>query len=243
MTGGAMIRSLLALVALAGPAAAAGTFTPPEGCQGFMTVQLKSCAVGNYYRCSADAPGDSRSTYFDSEGPYFTSRIDAETRWMESYDHFADEWDYLDADAVDHASFSALLATGRDDFDFTTTSEDGETRRYVGWDRLTGERVRIDSVPLERTDFDVTAYDASGAPIWRRTGTQYIHRDWRLFLADRERFENAQGDVAETDDGPIEFALPGEPGFMATRPRYGCDMMMTRANLPLPLTTAFQGRP
>ena len=215
------------VLVLAGPAQAAGPFTPPAGCEGFMTVQLKNCTVGNYFRCDADAPGDSWSTYFDGEGPYFTSKIDSETRWLQSYDHFADEWDYLDDNAAEHASFTALVETGRDDFDFTTTSEAGETRRYVGWDRLTGTSVRIDGVPLERTEFDVNAYDAEGNWLWRRTGRQLISREWRLFLADTETFENASGEVFESSDSPIEFALPGEKGFMATRPEYGCDMMMT----------------
>ena len=237
-------RAATALALAAGlglPAGAAGVFTPPEGCQGFMTVQLKSCTVGNYYRCAADPAGDSRSTYFDGEGPYFTSRIDRETRWVESFDHVSGERDVLDERSADHASFSTLLATGRDDFDFGTVTDAGQSRRYVGWDRLTGEVVRIDSVPLERTEFDVISYDAAGQPVWRRTGEQYIHRDWRLFLAGRETFENAAGEIVPTDDTPMDFALPGEPGFMTTEPRYGCDMLMTAA--PRPLTFAFQGRP
>ncbi len=232
MTGAAMrigaFSLLLALLTAApAPPALAGAFTPPAGCEGFMTVQLKNCTVGNYYRCSADPAGDSRSTYFDGEGPYFTSRIDAETRWMESYDHIADEWDYLEPEAADHASFTQLLATGRDDFDFSTTSEHGETRRYVGYDRLTGESVRIDGIALERTEFDVTAYDEAGTPLWRRSGRQFIHRDWRLFLADTETFETAAGEVFEAEDTPVDFALPGERGFMTTDPMYGCTMMMT----------------
>lgn len=228
---------------LALPADAAGPFTPPPGCEGFMTVQLMNCTVGNYYRCANDPPGDSWSTYFDGEGPYFTSRIDSETRWMQSYDHIADEWDSLDAVAADHASFTTLLATGRDAFDFSTTSDRGETRRYVGHDRLTGERLRIDGVTLERTEFDVSAYDTQGNRLWRRTGGQFIHRDWRLFLADTETFENAAGEIFETTDTPVNFALPGEPGFLATEPQYGCDMMMTTAPGAPIHTAAFQGRP
>lgn len=225
------------------PTHAAGAFTPPSGCEGFMTVQLNNCTVGNYFRCAGDPPGDSWSTYFDGEGPYFTSRIDSETRWLQSYDHIADEWDSLDEAAADHASFTTLLATGRDAFDFSTTSDRGETRRFVGHDRLTGERLRIDGVPLERTEFDVSAYDDQGNWLWRRTGRQFIHREWRLFLADTETFENAAGEIFETVDTPIDFALPGEAGFMTTEPDYGCDMMMTSAP-PAPIhSIAFQGRP
>jgi len=245
----AVIRTALAGVLTLGLAPvvqAAGPFTPPAGCEGYMTVQLKSCSVGNYFRCASDAPGDQWSTYFDDHGPLFTSRIDAETRWMQSYDHVIDEWDALNEKAADHASFTTLLETGRDDFDFTTTSEHGETRRYMGWDRLTGEILRIDGIALERTEFDVTAYDADGAPLWHRTGRQFIHREWRIFLADTETFESVEGEVIEVADTPIDFAFPGEPGFMTTRPDYGCDMMMTKAGPAQARTIqtiAFQGRP
>ena len=121
----------------AGMAQAASLYTPPSACEGFLTVQLKSCQVANYYRCAGDAPGDTSVTYSDVGGPFYSSRIDRETRWMESFDHDDGTSDYLDAKATDHASLTTLLDSGRDDFDFTTTSNLGETRRYVGFDRLT----------------------------------------------------------------------------------------------------------
>ena len=65
------------------PAQAAG-FTPPEGCTGWMTVQSKSCRVSNYYKCSADAPGDQWRADFDQEGVYFLSQINAEAEWISS---------------------------------------------------------------------------------------------------------------------------------------------------------------
>ena len=57
--------------------------------------------------------------------------------------------------------------------------------------------MRIDGIALERTEFDVTAYDEAGTPLWRRSGRQFIHRDWRLFLADTETFETAAFTAAE----------------------------------------------
>lgn len=46
---------ITAMTLLAGPALA-GEFTPPEGCEGWLTVQHRSCQVANHYNCAADGP-------------------------------------------------------------------------------------------------------------------------------------------------------------------------------------------
>lgn len=66
--------------------ALAGSFTPPEGCTTFLTVQSRGCYVANYYRCEADTPGDQWRADFDQQGPFYLSRINSETQWVESYD-------------------------------------------------------------------------------------------------------------------------------------------------------------
>ncbi|WP_343080332.1 hypothetical protein [Ostreiculturibacter nitratireducens] len=220
--------SVAALVlAPALPASAAEQFAPPTGCEGYLTVQLKSCQVANYYRCQQDNPGDQWTTYFDSEGPFYTSMIDAETRWVRSFDHFDGSWEFLDEESPDHASFSALLDTGRDDYDFSTTTDYGETRHFKGFDELTGGTVKIDGVTLERTTFQMTASNAEGEFLHSREGNQLISREWRVFFADTEHFENAFGDKVDSVDTPVEFVFPGDKGFFSTKPQYGCDMMMT----------------
>lgn len=220
--------SALAAAAFLGavaPAAAAGTFQVPQGCTAYATAQLRSCQVSQHYRCPAEAPGDQWAVYMDSEGPHYISRIDSETRWIDSIDLETGERDRIATEA-DPASFSTLLATGRDDFDFTTRSDSGEVRRYVGHDRLTGASLAIDGVALERTEFDLTAYDAAGEMVWHRWGRQFIQRDWRIFYADTEEFENAFGDRDSVISTPVTFALPGETGFLSEDPEFDCDQMM-----------------
>lgn len=212
----------------AGGAVAAGKFKAPEGCTVYQTVQMHNCQVSQHYRCDGDAAGDQWSVFFGGEGPFYMSRIDRETRWIDSYDLMMGERDRL-LEETDPASFSTLIETGRDSYDFTTKSDSGEIRRYRGYDELTGETVVIDGVTLERTRFDLTAEGADGAVVWRRQGQQLIQRDWRIFFADRETFENAEGDRSEVADTPVTFAGPGEPGFLSTRPDYDCDAMMTEA--------------
>jgi hypothetical protein len=212
------------------PALAAGKFAAPKGCTVYQTVQMHNCQVSHLYRCDGDGAGDQWSVYLDGDGPFYMSQIDSETRWLDSYDLTSGERDQIQEE-TDPASFSTLLETGRDTYDFTTKSSSGELRRYKGFDELTGEKVVIDGVTLERTRFDLTATDPDGKMIWHRTGQQLIQRDWRLFFADRESFENGFGDKSDVRDTPVTFAGPGEPGFLAAKPEYDCDAMMTRLEI------------
>lgn len=217
-----------ALAALiAGPVAAAGKFAAPAGCEVFATVQMRSCQVSQHYRCAGDPAGEQWALYLDGEGPFYLSRIDAETRWLQSFDLTSGEADKLISEA-DPASFSGLLASGRDEYDFKTESSTGEIRRYTGHDELTGETVTIDGVTLERTRFDLTATAEDGSVIWHRTGDQFVQRDWRLFWADREAFENGAGDTETVVDTPMQIAQPGQKGYLAATPIYDCGDMLTQ---------------
>ncbi len=225
-----MVRSVFLLglataVSVAGTAAcAADPFRVPDGCTAYVTVQQRNCQVSQHYSCTSDPRGYQWMTYLDGQGPYFSSLIDTETRWISSIDLFTGETDEIGAE-TDPASFTVLLQTGRDDFDFTTHSSTGEERRYKGFDQLTGAKVTIDGVPLERTRFEVTAYAGDGTQLWRRAGQQLIHREWRLFYSDREEFTNSAGDRENRIDTPVEFDFPGDEGFLATEPKFDCDVV------------------
>ena len=219
----------LALLAAAGPALAADPlFKAPAGCKVYATAQLRACQISHHYRCAGDAPGDQWVALLDGQGAHFLSKIDAETRWVESVDLDTGETDRLNAE-TDPASFTTLIQSGRDDFDFTTVSTAGEERRFKGFDQLTGEKVTIDGVVLERTRFSLTAYDATGAEAWSRNGNQFIQRDWRIFFSDSEDFRNAAGDEVQTVDTPVTFAFPGDKGFLSMTPDYDCDVLTADA--------------
>ncbi|MFZ1726039.1 MAG: hypothetical protein WBO29_09215 [Albidovulum sp.] len=225
-----MIGTIL-MAWIAWPAFAGGKFAPPEGCKVYVTVQMRSCQVSQHYRCGAEPEGHQWAVYSDGEGPYFMSQTDVESRWVDSIDLFIGERDRLISES-DPASFTTLISGGRDDFDFKTESDRGEVRRYVGHDVLTGEKVTIDGVELERTKFDLTAMAEDGTMIWRRQGQQLINRDWRLFFGDREIFENSDGEQSENVDTPVQFAAPGEPGYLDNTPAYDCDVVTAQA-MPL----------
>lgn len=222
----AALAGIAAILTFSAMPAQATTFTPPEGCKLEVTIQNRGCTVSQHYRCSGDASGDQRVTIYTPDGAVYQSRIDRETRWMESTNLRNGIHDELEPQAEDHASFSTLLRTGRDDFDFWTRANDGQRLHHVGHDVLPGERVSIDGVPLEITQFELTTYNESGDVLIQRKGQQFISRAHGRFYGGIEQAEDWTGTVEQVNDSPVTFAFPGHPGFGATRPEYDCDLQM-----------------
>jgi hypothetical protein len=205
---------------------AAGTFTPPEGCTTWMTVQARACRVSQYYKCTADAPGDQWRADFDQEGMFFVSRIDAEAQWVESYDLNPTVKQTLDAKPEDPASFSDLLG-GVDTFAFNLSKDDGRQSRVRGFDRLTGKSVVIDGVTLQQTEFEFEEQDADGNVLRRSKGNEYVHPEWRTFFAGPSQWDGGNGEYLPIDGSPVQFVFPDEPGFAATEPLYECDAVLS----------------
>ncbi len=215
----------LALVALAvptGPALAQG-FEPPPGCEGVLTVQMRGCMLTNHFVCEGDPEGVRRHITFREGGASGASVVDREYQWLETYG--AERREVLGEDVPDPASLTELFATGVDTFDFPLVDSSGpeeRTFRVIGVDELQGEQVEIDGEPLERTRFAMKRLDEEGTEIYSVTGEQYVSRDRRLFFAGTETLEIG-GRTVEGDNTPVRFIEPGEPGFMAEEPLYGCN--------------------
>ena len=219
---------ILALLAALARPSIAGTWTQPEGCEVYVTVQSKACRVSHHYTCSMDAPGDQWRVDMDQEGTFFFSRIDREGQWVES---IGETRQTLDPSPADAASISGLLAQGIDTADFFVTTEDGTSSRYSGFDRLTGTEVVIDGVTLLQTEIDFTEYTADGTVLGRARGNEYIHPDWRTFFAGPGERDLGDGQWLPIDGSPVDFIFPGEPGFLSTQPIYDCDVLS--ASLPV----------
>ena len=237
-----MLSRLVLPLLLLAPPGLAGTFTPPESCTATLTVQGRGCFVSNYYTCTKDAPGDQWRADFDQEGMFYLSRIDSETQWVESYDLNPKVKQLLDPNPADPASFSTLLATGRDDFDFSLTKENGEHTNVKGYDSLTGETVIIDGVTLKRTYYEYVETDDAGNVLRQSHGNEYISEEWRTFYSGTsEWFDGTEW--LPLDGSPVQFFLPGEKGFGATQPLYECDAVMSEAVPPAPLLLPATYRP
>ncbi len=225
-----MKRALIVILTLAAAPAAAGSFTPPEGCETFLTVQSRGCRVSNHYRCAADQPGDQWRADFDQEGVFFLSRIDREAQWVESFELNPRLRQTLDPGAADPASFTALLDSGRDDFDFRLSKDDGQRSHVTGHDTLTGKSFTIDGVALKQTAFEFTEVDEQGNILRQSRGNEYIHPEWRLFFSGPSEWFDGT-DWLPVDGSPVQFIQPGEPGFEATQPIFECGALMSQGPL------------
>jgi len=225
----ALLLALAALTPL--PALAATPWAAPEGCEVFMTVQSKQCRVSNHYRCAADAPGDQWRADFDQEGIFFQSRINSEAEWVESYEFDPPVKQILLPGAMDPGSFSDLINTGRDDFIFGLSTDNGETTDVRGYDSLTGKSVVIDGITLRETEYSFEETDQSGAVLRQSRGNEYINPDWRLFFSGPSEWWDGT-DWLPSDGRPVAFIFPGEPGFAATDPLFDCDPVLSLSPTP-----------
>lgn len=224
------MRALVLLALMAAGPAAAGSFTPPQGCTTFLTVQSKGCRVSNHYTCEGDAAGDKWRADFDQEGMFFLSRTNAEGEWVESYEPAEGSKQVLVPGAADPASFSELLSRGRDDYRFQLSTNDAAPTEVTGHDALTGRKVVIDGESLQETEFEYAETGADGAPLRRSYGNEYISAKWRLFFAGPSQWDGGQG-FLPIDGSPMKFSEAGEPGFASTQPIFDCDAVMS--SLPL----------
>lgn len=232
------MKPVLPALLLAGAAALPGLpalaqspkFTPPPGCEAWLTVQMKSCLVSHYFTCADDPEGHRWGATLTEDGPVVLSWLDAEYQWLKTVLLFNGVTETLRQPSDDPASLSELLETGLDSFDFETVTSgavEGRVHRYQGFDKLTGETVEIDGEPLLVTEFAVTEY-VGGDVIYTREGNQFVSERFGLFLGGQETESNGER-TAETDRTPVQFIEPGEPGFLDARPIFDCGAILSRA--------------
>lgn len=223
------MRTAFALICLALPAHAQegpATFSLPAGCDAYLTVQSENCEVEHHFTCSADPTGHQRRVSLDEQGMNYLGMIDAEAQWVDSYYPLSNFREVLQPSPSDPASFSELMATKADQFDFFTFAEGYGATRYVGQDTLTGRTVEIDGVTLEETAYSIVAYGSAGQELYSAQGNEFISRDWRMFLSGTGAVTNETG-TFEQSKRPVEFIFPGEVGFLSSRPKHGCGVALS----------------
>lgn len=215
---------IFALILLAGPAVAQDNFSLPAGCTGYVTVQKRGCVVSHLFTCQSDPAGYQRRVDMTEAGLTYLGTTDAETNWIESTHIAAGYTETLVPGATDPASFTELLASGRDTWDFKIAANDGYSTRNVGSDKIFDPNIVIDGVALQMTAFIIRVSDpVTGAELWRGVGHEYIHPDWRTFLSGI-RTVTTPSDTYDIDNSPVEFSFPGEAGFLSSKPRYDCSV-------------------
>jgi len=225
----AAIGCVVALTSPAGAQSADRLFQVPEGCSAFLTVQSRSCTVSHHWTCEGDPEGTHWRVVMDGDGPFYLSFTDAEFRWLRNWDLRGDVAGTLVEPEEDPASMTELFETGSDSMVFSVihSGPGGSAQRnYTGFDRLTGEEVIVDGRTLLVTEF-AYQYDTPQG-VRSTSGNQFVHRDWRLFFGGLETTELVEtGENAEGNYSPMEFAEPGEEGFLSTQPIYDCGDIMS----------------
>jgi len=214
-----------------GPASAQDSqrlFQVPEGCTPYLTVQSRSCLVSHHWTCEVDPEGTHWRATLDQDGAFYLSFTDAEFRWLRSWSLRGGGTDTLIEPEQDPASLTELLATGSDSMVFSIREENSLgtfQRDYTGFDSLTGETVVVDGRELMVTQF---AYEYATPEGPRQTeGNQFVHEGWRLFFGGLETVTLPNGETFEANYSPMEFAEPGENGFLTMQPLYDCGDMMS----------------
>jgi len=221
----------------------AGSFTPPKGCTAFLTVQMKSCSVEHHWTCEGDPAGVQWVLSIDGDGPSYLQQIDEEFRWLQSFPQRSDVSRVLIQPEPDANSMTELLEQRRDDFDFKQSVMRGgkpyAVEHVTGYDRLNGTRVMIDGEKLLVTEFMIEVSSSVDGSVVRTTGNQFVSARFRLFFQGRET-EISDGVTYNYDDTPVLFIEPGEAGFMADKPEFGCDEMMSRLEMPMAIEKEIQ---
>lgn len=205
-------------------AAQAQSFTPPAGCETYLTVQMKSCQVEHHYTCEGSS--DRWREVYTADGVYFQSRIDAEAQWLSSMDLPEGAETVTLTPLRDAISVSNLLETGVDAFDFEQRLPDGTVERVVGEDRIVERNVLVAGERLHRTVFEVTYLRPDGTEIGHFSGAEYVSDVHHRFFAGRGTGQ-FDGATDSYDHRPMAFVYPGQPGFGRLEPMFDCGVMMS----------------
>lgn len=211
---------ITAMTLLAGPALA-GEFTPPEGCEGWLTVQHRSCQVANYYSCAADGPDIYWRVLIWENDETFLTKTNNEFELLEHYD-LPYPIPTIQETAEDPSSISNLLETSEDRKVFTLLRPDGTRVSYNSREWLTGEEKVVDGVRLLETEYEGELSDSLGSVFVHETGKNHLNTEWRILFNGAFRISYIDGTREVYNLDPVEFILPGEFGFFSDVPKYDC---------------------
>lgn len=229
-TGMTKILTLSTLIAsgLAAPAWTQDRAAPGillDGCAPVLTVHKNSCVVETLYTCEgrADyntillhdgADGDSSVEGYTDDGLLvFTGPLDG-TYWFEL------------VETQDGLDLSTLLGDGVDTFEqsltFNLPGLDSQPAIFKGTMFTIGETAEIDGLTFEigRSDYSFVVGETEDTEV-RHINTVYFHPDYPFVLTGTVESRTADTTSVQ-DQTPQRIVLPGQAGFGARQPLFGC---------------------
>lgn len=205
----------------AAPVCAQESFAPPAGCEVIVTAQLANCTVEHLMHCAGDPDGQVTRATMYIDGTVSVAVYDDDGQFVSATNANAGGLYTMRDVQVDPSSLSRLLESGTDDYDEIVDDGDGAFVRYVGQQILTDSAVEIDGVLLDVVRHDFTVFDQNDVLLETVYQSVFLSREWRTAFAGFGQKTTADGEYP-IDMTPVEFSLPGEPGYLAAVPTAGC---------------------
>ena len=190
----------------------------PQGCTGFLTIQLENCSVLNHWRCERDPSGRYSVTKIDSDQTEIQQQVLEGLSLLEMTVVQHDQ--RITVDQIDLEEYHELLEKGADTYASVLRYDDsGYHIALQGQNELTGKTVVIDGVDLLEVK-STSEFTHPSGQITRKTVMQYIMPSGPLWVPDRIMETGPDNVIAHL--GPVDFVWPGQDGFMTRVPRFNC---------------------
>jgi len=216
-----MMRLAVMGIAMLAPqvAAAADLFVRPASCVRIATSQYDICEVWNLFRCTGAGLQPYRAEDVDEEGVLAVATLDADYNLVEGVDQGVDSSVTM---TVEGSTFAEVIATEKGSNEMVGELRLLGMRRPIygaGTTVYEGETVEWAGVVFHRIKAD--AYIDMPPPMGRMTGGGSVFYNADLDLAVDE-IVWTQGMGNDTRKQLKALALPGQLGFGAEMPSFGC---------------------
>lgn len=215
---------LLAFAAL--PSFAAAEFQIPESCEPLVAVQQQGCSLSKVWSCDE---GDNKGNYWVSEiSSYAVGETDAAIQQLDQdgrvLRHIRTSQDLEEEPILawsDPFSISDLLEHGRDAERSAITHDYEDWYSFHNKWTLAGTQETHDGVVFETLDASWKTFGPDGSVIASFEGQALYSPRIKAILTQTSWQTTRKNNVIDTSI--VDIIWPGEEGFDATTPLYGCE--------------------